>query len=740
MNAYAMPDLSGEVPQVAESGPAPQPEPGPASGSTQQPEPARQPDTPAGAGDAPTLDAEEEDDTVLGAEDLAESISARRRMRQAGLESLGGTWFSGATRFDGPASLGGHAAARDVNIYYATTERTIPETGPIGRERLRRVRVMHVASPSCTAAERVLREERLVVLRGADGSGKRTTALFMLSKLAGDDVHAISAELVLGSPDGFGLRERIGYLAECLAPAELPYTRLAALSAELRQLGAYLLITVPADAAADVNTAGHFVVDHEPPDCREVLRRHLHLDADHAHEADRLLQNDPGLACATSPGAAADLATKLLAIVRDGRPIGDLGPALISMRRQRARHLLRTDRPKEPRERVELLCRRAALVSVAVFIGLPYADAVAAAEALAIKFIAIEFPKLKGREIFIPRREYLLAEPDIMIEELRRPARWGRAVTQQLRFRDPEFHAAVLEEVWEHYDTARSPLLLWLRELAVSSRDEAIRVRAAQVVGRLAVRDFGHVCHQVFIEWSDSVNSKAREAAATALEAVAVSMSPLVWNLLAEWCKDGNQNRQRTAVLALGTGISEHDPVETLARLRQLALRSTGRPAQTMGEAVRHSVTELISGAHQATVVRALRAWTDDADLRLRAVARRCIPPLAHVVDDFGRPLLLLASSGRPALRADIVALVTAALEEPDTRQETWTALEKLATGAAHDPALTDALGTLLTDLRLASSTAASQLTFYLRLWAYRHSELTSAFPARIREGDHARQ
>ena len=735
-----MPDLSVEAPRVAESDSAPQPELGPASGSLRQPEPARHPDTPARADEAPTLDAEEEDDAVLGAEDLAESISARRRMRRAGLESLGGTWFSGATRFDGPASLGGHAAARDVNIYYGTTGRTIPETGPIGRERLRRVRAVHVPSSSCAAAERVLREERVVILRGADGSGKRTTALFMLSKLVGDDVHAISAELVLGSQNGSGLGERIGYLAECRAPAELPYTRLAALSAELRQRGAYLFITVPADAPADANAAGHFVVEHEPPDCREVLRRHLRLDADHAHEADRLLQNGSALTCATSPGAAADLAANLLAIVRDGRPIGDLGPVLVSMRRQRARHLLRTNRPKEPRERVELLCRRAALVSVAVFIGLPYADAVAAAEALAARFIAVEFPKLRGREIFIPRREHLLAEPDIMIEESGLPGRWGPTPTQQLRFRDPEFHVAVLEEVWEHYDGARSPLLLWLRELAVSSRDEAVRVRAAQVVGRLAVRDFGHVCHRLLVEWSDSVNARAREAAATALEAVAVSMSPQVWKLLAEWCKDGNQNRQRTAVLAMGTGISEHDSVETLARLRQLALRNTGRPAETMGEAVRHSVTELISGPHQAAVVHALRAWTEDVDLRLRALARRCIPPLAHVVDDFGRPLLLLASSGRAAPRADIVALVAAALEEPNTRQETWTALEKLATSAARDPALTDALGTLLADLRRASSTAASQLAFYLQLWAYRHSELTSASPTRIREGDHAPQ
>src|SRR5581483_7205053 len=146
-------------------------------------------------------------------------------------------------------------------------------------------------------------------------------------------------------------------------------------------------------------------------------------------------------------------------------------------------------------------------------------------------------------------------------------------------------------------DAVRSPLLDWLRELAVSSRDEAIKVRAAQVAGGLALRDFGHVCHRLLIPWADSTKANAREAAATALEAIAVSMTQQVWNLLAEWCKDGTQHRQRTAILALGTGISDYDPKETLARLRQIALRSSGRSTQlSMAEAVRQSVTEMFVG------------------------------------------------------------------------------------------------------------------------------------------------
>ncbi|HEV2376461.1 MAG TPA: hypothetical protein VGS19_30350 [Streptosporangiaceae bacterium] len=715
--------------------PGGEPDPAP---EADEPSQASQHDAP-GVGETSGPNASEEEEVILGAAELAENIKARRQMRQAGLESLGGTWFGGAARFGGPASFGGHAAARDVNIYYGRMERTTAEAGPIAPERLARIRSSHVASPSCAAAGRMLRDWHLIVLRGADGSGRRTTALFMLSGLVADDqVHAVSANVVLGSRDASTLHEGAGYLAECRAPEELMYTHLAALSAELSQRGAYLVITVPAGTPADTGAAEHFIVDHEPPDCHSVVSAHLGLHVRHGPEAERLLRESQALCCVTSPGVAAELAEELVAVIRDGRPAADVASIVVNLRRQRARHLLRTDRPRDTRERVELLCRRAALVSIAVFAGLPYADALAAGEVLATRFIAVEFPATAGREVFLPWREPLLAEPDIVTEESGRPGRWGPTVTQQLRFRDPEFHLAVIEEVWEHYDAARSPMLQWLSQLATSSHDEAVRVRAAQVVGSFAVRDFDHICHRMLLEWSDSMNAKPREAAATALEAVAVSASSQVWNVLAEWCRDGNRNFQRTAVLALGTAIGERHPDETLDRLRQLALRSTGRGDRTLGEAVRRSVTELVSGPHHAAVVRALRTWAEGSDLRLRRIAHRCVPPLVHVTNDSGRPLLLLTLSSCPDLCRDAAVIVGAALEEPDTRQETWTALEKLTTVVAGNPGLTDTLGELLAELARISGTAANQLIFYLRLWAHRHSELTAVSPAEAKEAEHA--
>jgi hypothetical protein len=129
-----------------------------------------------------------------------------------------------------------------------------------------------------------------------------------------------------------------------------------------------------------------------------------------------------------------------------------------------------------------------------------------------------------------------------------------------------------------------------------------------------------------------------------------------------------------------------------------------------------------------------------DPDPRLCALARRCVPPLAHVADDSGCSLVLLALRGTPALRTDIAALAAAALEEPDTRQETWAALEKLVIRAAADAGLTDALGGMLVSLLGASGAARNQLTFYLRLWAHRHPELTSGFRARAGEESHVGQ
>jgi hypothetical protein len=722
-DATSMTDMAAEEQPGGERQPASETEPEATPGPPPAEDPSGQPDPPAVDDDASGSVAE--DMPVPTAAELTESVKARRQMRQAGLENLKGTWFGGTARFGGPVAFGGNSAGRDVNnYYYRAAERSLPETGPIDPELVTKISSVYVCSSSYAGAERRLRKDRLVVLRGPDGSGRRATGLVLLNELAGHDVNALSADTVLGSPDDSGFRTGAGYLAELPAASDLPYPRLAAWTAELERTATYLVITAPAGADA----GDRFVVDHDPPDCREVALRHLRADPAHRDEAERLIASNPAaIACATSPAAAAELANRVLEIVADSRPASDLAPLIAAIRRQCARFLLRSDRPQAIRDRVGLLCRRAVLVSSAAFAGLPFADAVAAAELLANRFIAIEFPDPRdaGRDVFARWGEQLGREPGIVVEESTMTGRWGDAPTAQLRFRDPELHLAMLEEMWEHYDAARSPLLHWLADRAVSSSDEAVRVRAAQIIGRLAMRDFGHICHRLILDLANSISPRAWEAAATALEAAAFDSRQQVRTLLAEWCREGNQHRQRTAILALGTTIGEHNTDWTLLQFRNLALRATGRAAQPIAEAVRRSVTELLSGPSQQTVVHTLRQWAGHADPRLSGVARRCVAPLAHVTDNSGHPLLLLKLPASPVLGEDVVALLAAALAATDTRQETWTALEKLATAAAPSSAMTDSLGKLLADLSRVSAVAADQLFFYLRLWAHRHAELT---------------
>jgi hypothetical protein len=734
-----MPDQPSEASPEGGPGSAPQPESPPKADSGAESQPGAPADSAEVAEAGPNdPDGSGDDAAPLTAEALAGEIRLRRQMRLAGIENLGGPWFSGTTRFGGPASFGGHAAARDVNVYYGTAERTALETGPIDPELLSRIDIVHVAGASCAAALQKLGKQRLVVLRGAKSSGKRTTALAMLKGLAGDNLHSVSADQVLGTQAGSGLTEHAGHIAESLVTKELTYTRLAALSADLGRLGAYLVITTPVETVTDADVEERFVVDHEPPDGQEVILSHLRLDAGHADAAERLMRDSSAADCATTPGAAAELAAHLLRAVREGLPAEHLHAALADMRRDRAWHLLRVDRPDRPRERVELLCRRAALVSIAVFTGLPHADAMAAAESLAARFVAIEFPGVKeeGREIFIPWRDHLRKEPDIIFEEPDLPSPWGSVRVPRVRFTDVELNAAVLEVVWEQYETTRSPLLGWLHELGVSSRDEAIRVRAAQIAGRLAARDFGHVYHRLLVGWANSINKRAWEAAATALEAASATMASHVWELLSQWCDHGNVHQQRIAVLALGTRIGEKRPDEVLDQLRRLALRNT---AQDMGETVRRSVTELFSGPHPGAVLRALRAWTESKDPWLRALAARCIPPLAYVTGESEDPFLLRIMAREPAALGDAAATIGAALDDADTRQETWTALEKLTAAIVPSPELTSVLGTLLADLTRLSSTADIQLRFYMRLWAHRHPELRQETGTTTREANYGR-
>ncbi|MBO0803578.1 MAG: hypothetical protein J2P25_10965 [Nocardiopsaceae bacterium] len=663
---------------------------------------------------------------------LAGDVEFYRRLRQSGLKSLEslGNWFGG------PASFGGNAAGRDINVNYTTVPRIVLATGKVDSQRLCQVRASHIPGDSYHKADSKLRTIHLLVLRGTDGSGKRTAALHMMEALTKDHVHVVDGTKILDAQENSWIAEKSGYLAD-IRETRLTNVGLAALASDLKKHESYLVITTSVETMTDADVESQFVVEHLPPTGHEVLEHRLLQDPGYAGIAKRLLEDASALDCAATPGEGLQLAKLALDAARKGQSADALRPALVGIRRGRARHLLRVGSPKQAeRDRTELLYRRATLISMAVFTGLPHADAVEAAESLARKFIEIEFEKQK-HELFVPWRKLLLREPDIVPDDSELTGPWGPVNPSRVRFTDPELSSVLLETVWDEFEAVRSPLLTWLRDLAVDRFNEPVRVRAAQIAGRLTALDFGHICHRLILGWATAEANKPREAAVAALDAVPPALRTHASRLISDWCERGTPAQQRTAILALGAGLHGKDPDEILERFRQIALRNTGRTAQLMATTVRRGVTELFSGNHPQAVLRALAQWAGDGNPRLYSLVRRCILPLAYVTGECGEPVLLRVMLGDPAVGENTAATLAAALDEPETRPDAWAALERLVSLVIGRPELEPALGTLLSSLVQRSATTREEIRFYLRFWAHQHPELlreTRPMPMEVRD------
>ena len=665
--------------------------------------------------------------------EIAASIQERSEMRRSGLDSLEGmTFFGGRTSFSGPASMSGPAAGRDVNIYhFGRSAQATLSAGKVGLERLSQVREVHVAGATYSKAITLLSEEHLLVLRGADGSGRHTSALHMLTQLVGDHVHVIDAQTVTTIGEENTLNDDCGYVAE-ISAGELSHAYLAALAARLQEQNARLILITSHELPIESEGHSRFVTEHISPDCQEVLRRHIRRDTRRALRAEQILANPQiQAACANiaPAGSAADLAAKILDVTETDNPAEQVIVFLDQIRRQRVRQIIHRSSGENRRARVEALCRGALLISLAVFADMSYVDATAAAEKLADRFITTELAGL-GREIFLTRREYLLSQMDFAVISGQVNRRWGMAVTERVKFRDPAFRVAIFDELWQEYDRSLLLLLNWLRDLAVTAPSPEVRVRSAQVIGTLAVREFAFFCDQVLLGWAGSANVRAQEAAATVLETVAVAgkMRDQMNELLTEWCHDGSVRLQQTAILAMGTRLSEYALASTLSNLRDLALRSTGKSAESMREAVRRAVSELYSGLDKRQVVLTLATWATSNDPASRQLARRCMSLLVHFTDPSGRPSLLVACAEHPKLIDPIGAIIASLLAKPEahnetaTQRDTWDALEEWVGAADEYLELVDPLAILLRRLQITDSGLARQLRFYLSLWAFRNS------------------
>lgn len=695
------------------AGPARGQEPDPASqadGEAREEAPADGPSA-AGPPDVP------EEEKLSREEERAER-NAIRAFRTAGLDSLLPTLtFSGATSF------GGYAAERDININVGAALQTLA-IGPVPADELADLRAFHVPFPGYDEARQVLVSRRVLVLRGEEDSGRRTSALALLTALVGDHILDLGQDHELESLVADDRYDHYGYLLHSVpasAVGKLTQPRLSFVERTLEKSNSFLVITVSTRREAQYSDLERYLVDHPALDPNQVIYSHLRLLCPKSRDLLEEWLADSRLAeqvkVVEKPRAVAKLAAKLAEAVAAGTPLDEFlewarGGAQIEARRL----LGGTDQVDPELRPTEQLQRCAFLVALAVFNDAPYLPVAAAAESLALLLTTAAYPRgAPDRQIFALRRDNCLRWLRGTVERRQRSNRWGEQNIEHIRLRNPDLPSALLNELWHEYDSARTPVLHWLHDLT-NSRSAELRVRAAQAIGKLATDDFEYVYQEVIFGWAGSQWTRQRDAAAWALEVATVTgdAGARVRRLLHDWCRAGSRNRKLTAVTTYGTKIGADRPDEALHSLRYLA-RSVD---PEMTRIACNSVVDLFDGGRSDQVLDTLHKWLNGGDEMTRRFAVASFVQIAYLPEDTGAPVLLpMCGNNHP--RVDLlVELWRHALEDNYAKADAWEALRQWCNNADQHPDLLTPLRHLVNTLESADQDLRTRIAWYLRFWS----------------------
>jgi hypothetical protein len=638
-----------------------------------------------------------------------------RTLRLQGRSTLGST-----SNFGGPTSFGGHAAARDVINHYWTPGRDRrARVGRVDRADLAELRSVYVPGKRDGRLVELLRQRRLVILRGEESSGRRAAALHALAGLVDDRISCIETEKE-GDPLGdCELSEGTGYVLELRPQARANGLSQAAndhLEERLASLRAFLVILVPATASWPDRAVARNVVDHSRPDGPAVFERHLsrlhRLDQDRVSE----LIGRADIAArlhAAAPGRLADLASDLVRADERGMSPDQVLADITAQRARRLLHGLDTGGIELPAS--ERLYGRALLLALAVFDGLPCTSVEATAELLYLVLRGIEYPERPpGRRTFsVPRADWL-REFDATVEYRTMPGGWTDVPAPCATMEDPRLAKAVLAEAWRQHEATRSAILPWLRDLGASPVPD-IRVRAAQTVGWLAANDFDPVYQDVIGRWANSDRARQREAAAWALDAAECTNGPRLslTKLVSEWAGSGGLNRRRTATLCYGTAVFQNQPEYALRLLRNLARG----PVDDEVAQVSRSVVELFADGHRHEVVDELLRWLTNPDENLARAGAESVVQLGNPSTTDGPALLLFAHTTTVANHVSVAALWRAALTDRGCRHDAWPALRTWFLHTDQRPELLPTLESVINHIVRLAPGIRLRLRWYLHYW-----------------------
>ncbi|MEV4145435.1 hypothetical protein AB0J40_17315 [Amycolatopsis sp. NPDC049691] len=549
-------------------------------------------------------------------------------------------------------------------------------SGSVRKDVLSWVRARYLPADDHDDMREVLKQRRVILLRGQPGTGRATTALHLLDRVAESRVFRFRCGKTVKSLTGAEFPEKnAGYVTRLprQVSGALTEDSLDELRDRLEKASSFCVLVAEGDARF-LDVFGGYAFDHRPPDPAALLAKHIEHEVrpdDPPDLEDRLkaLRAERWVADALGPCPrpleSMRMATLLVQHARGELTREDVeGEAAQAVHRQVGNWFAALQGMAPGAELDEALRLCAFRVALAVLNDSPYNLVAEAAEILGSKLV-----NATGKDD--KRRVSLFADdqgsrlPALRAGIFDGYATFGREKVPMplLRFHDPRYPTAILDHVWSNHHRMRDSLNEWLTKLGEDDRP-MMWVRAAQATGYLCRKDFVYVYTKMIrpraVEGERGwLLGSRRLSPAIALDQAAQDddLRPAIIERLQDWRRSAYRPLRWTAAATYGFSLGRRRIDETLEELRVLGTPSEIREPLEEGDdwdviwISGYSVAKLLAFGKVTEVLACLRRWIGSDRSSLRRLALRS---LQHLTDLYGFELdhlEMATQDDRPVLR-----------------------------------------------------------------------------------------
>ena len=249
---------------------------------------------------------------------------------------------------------------------------------------------------------------------------------------------------------------------------------------------------------------------------------------------------------------------------------------------------------------------------------------------------------------------------------------YGKSRIKTVLFTDQEAPLELLSFVWSEYDIYSDAIIQWLLKLGEHSNAE-VRLRAAAVVGQLAIYEFRPIREKIILPWARSKKRSLQRLAALALTVVAYDENEEVAqqavNLLHHWSTLRSASRLHwTSVEAYGGYIGILLPQQAFDNLKLIIQSGNGLLFSDIAQAI----ANLFEAGHQLShlhllVLTNLSAWVkEDIGTATHRLGLLIFWGLAHdswfAEDNENEPILLSLAKQDQEIEDTVISLIRSAL------------------------------------------------------------------------------